>query len=324
MSIKVGIVGYGNLGKGVETAVLKNKDIKLIGIFSRREPKDIQSIFGKVLPYSTIEDYIGKIDVMILCGGSATDILIQGPYIASMFNTVDAFDTHAKISDYMQTLENICKESNTLSMVSTGWDPGLFSYVRVLSDAILPDGMSHTFWGKGVSQGHSDAIRRIEGVVDARQYTVPNEEVKTKIRNGEQLNISTYDKHSRLCYVVVEDNADKLLIEKEIKEMPNYFSDYETTVKFVDLETLRKKHNKLPHGGNVIRLGKTSEDNKDVVEFSLKLDSNPEFTGSVMVACARAVYRLSKENKKGSITMMDVPLTYFIDKDRKEIIKEYM
>lgn len=322
MSIKIGIVGYGNLGKGVEASILKNKDMELVAIFSRRNPKDINN--DKVVEYSSMKDYVGKIDVMLMCGGSATDILQQGPYVASMFNTVDAFDTHKKINDYMKQLDEIAKEANTLCMVSTGWDPGLFSFQRLLSDVVLPDGESYTFWGKGVSQGHSDAIRRIKGVVDARQYTVPNEEVKSRILNKEKLTLTTSDKHTRLCYVVVEEGYDKALIEKEIKEMPNYFLDYETTVNFVDLETLQKEHKGLPHGGNVIRLGETSDECNQVIEYGLKLDSNPEFTGSVMVSSARAVYKLHKEGKYGSIMMMDVPLTYYSNKDREEIIKEYM
>jgi len=322
MSIKIGIVGYGNLGRGVEASILKNKDMELIAIFSRRNPKDLNN--DKAVSYDDIENYIGKIDVMIMCGGSLTDVLKQGPYVASMFNTVDAFDIHNEIYSYMETLEEVGKKSNTLCMVSTGWDPGLFSYQRLFSDVILPDGDSYTFWGKGVSQGHSDAIRKVDGVLDARQYTVPKEEVKSKVLNGERLKLNNFDRHIRVCYVVVKDGFDKSLIEKKIKEMPNYFLGYETIVNFVDIETLQKEHSGLPHGGRVIRLGESSSDNKQIIEYGLKLDSNPEFTGSVMVACARAVYRLSKEGRSGSIMMMDVPLTYYSIKDRKDIIKEYM
>ncbi|RVU54453.1 diaminopimelate dehydrogenase [Anaerosphaera multitolerans] len=307
--IKVAIVGYGNLGKGAEKAINLAEDMELVGIFTRREPKTIESQ-SKVYSLENILDFKGEIDVCILCGGSATDLRSQGPEIARHFNTVDSFDTHAKIPEYFNDIDLAAKEGNNLSIISTGWDPGIFSMNRLLAQSILPQGETHTFWGEGVSQGHSDAIRRIDGVIDATQYTVPIEESIERIKAGEKVNFTPRDKHKRICYVVAEDGADKEEIEFKIITMPDYFVDYNTTVHFISEEELKKNHKKMVHGGRVLRIGETSQATKQVYEFKLDLDSNPEFTSSINVAFARAVYKMRQEGKIGAITVFDVPISY--------------
>lgn len=306
--MKIGIYGYGNLGRGVERAIFKNDDATLVGIFTRRDPEQVKSVTGaKVYHSSRVLEFKDEIDVLVLCGGSATDLMDQTPEMAEHFNVVDSFDTHAKIPEHFENVNRVAEKSGKIAVISCGWDPGLFSIERVYAGAILPDGKDYTFWGKGVSQGHSDAIRRIPGVVDARQYTVPVEEALSRVRSGENPDLTTKDKHTRECFVVAEDGADLDRIEKEIKEMPNYFADYHTTVHFITLEELRRDHATLPHGGFVIRAGETSDGTKQMIEYRLKLDSNPEFTGSVLVAVARAVTRLSQRGEKGAKTILDLP-----------------
>lgn len=307
--MKVGIVGYGNLGRGVLLAVDGAKDMELVGIFTRRDASRVSPCLDyPVYNVSELEKYKGEIDVLILCGGSATDLPSTTKNYLKDFNTVDSFDTHAKIPEYFASLDKVAKENGKLGLISVGWDPGLFSIARLIFGSVLPNGNDYTFWGKGVSQGHSDAIRRVEGVKYGIQYTVPKEEAVSSVKSGLNPELSTRDKHLRVCYVVAMDGADKSKIEKEIKEMPNYFVGYDTEVNFIDEETFKKEHTGLPHGGFVMRSGNTSKENADILEFSLKLGSNPEFTGSVLTAYARAVYRLSKENKTGAITVFDVPL----------------
>lgn len=321
--IRVGINGYGNLGRGVEKAIIKNEDMTLVGIFSRRGKEGMTSDLGyPIIALSEIEKYQDEIDVMILCGGSATDLPVQGPEMAKYFNTVDSFDTHANIPAYFEKMDEVAKKHQHLSLISCGWDPGLFSLARVLFSSILPDGQDYTFWGKGVSQGHSDAIRRIDGVVDARQYTVPIEASVIKARSSERPKLSTREKHTRECYVVAKAGADLARIEKEIKEMPNYFADYETTVHFISQETLNSEHAGLPHGGFVIRNGETSDGVKQVAELSLHLDSNPEFTSSVLVAYARAIASMAKEGHQGAVTVIDVPFAKLSMKDEATLRKE--
>lgn len=318
--IKVGIIGYGNLGKGAEKAVCAAKDMALAGVFTRRDPSGVKTVSGaKVYSADDLKDFVGKIDVMILCGGSATDLPKQTAEYVKMFNTVDSFDTHAKIPEHFAAVDKAAKESGKIGLISVGWDPGLFSMARLLFGAVLPDGNDYTFWGRGVSQGHSDAIRRVAGVKDARQYTVPVEQAVEAVRRGENPQLTTRDKHKRECYVAAEEGADLARIEKEIKEMPNYFADYDTTVHFISEEELKEKHGGLPHGGFVLRSGATGG-NKHLLEFSLKLDSNPEFTASVLTAYARAVVKLSKEGVSGAKTVFDIPLKYLSDKEYGDII----
>jgi len=318
--IRVGIVGYGNIGKGVEKAVAAAPDMELRGIFTRRDPKGIMPADAStpVLHSGAAESMGGEIDVMVLCGGSATDLWEQGPYFASMFSTVDSFDTHSKIPAYMAAIDAAAKR--TSAIISCGWDPGLFSMMRVLSGAILPDGASYTFWGKGVSQGHSDAIRRVDGVKNAIQYTVPIDSAVEAVRSGARPTFLARDKHLRECYVVAEPGADKEAIAKTVKAMPDYFADYDTTVEFIDEAEFMRSHSKMPHGGMVMHTGKTGE-HGHVVEFSLKLESNPEFTGSIMAAYARAAFRLAAEGVFGAKTVFDVPLSYIAEKNREDIIK---
>jgi len=326
--IRVGIVGYGNLGKSAVMAIRQNPDITLKAVFTRRSPDEIKLNDSnvKVLHISEAQKMKDEIDVMILCGGSATDLPEQGPYFARMFNTVDSFDTHAKIPEYFKAVDEAARSGNNTSIISVGWDPGLFSMNRMIAEAVLPQGKEYTFWGKGVSQGHSDAIRRIEGVKGGVQYTIPNEEAIKKVRNGENPELSARDKHIRDCYVVAEEGADKARIETEIKTMPNYFADYDTRVTFITEEELKANHSAMPHGGFVIRSGSTGEDNKtkQIIEFSLKLGSNPEFTSSVLVAYARAVYRLSKEGQIGAKTVFDVPIGYLSPKSPEELRRELL
>lgn len=312
--IKVGIAGYGNIGRGVEKAVNAAPDMELKAFFTRRDPATLQTNTpdAKILRTDNAANMRDELDVVILCGGSATDLPKQGPAFAGIFNTVDSFDTHAKIPDYFAAMDSAAGDK--VSVLSVGWDPGLFSIMRQLSLAALPCGSDYTFWGRGVSQGHSDAIRRIEGVANAIQYTVPVEEAVQAVRDGKNPELSTRQKHQRECYVVAKEGADKARIEQEIKTMPNYFADYDTTVTFVTEEELKQNHSKMPHGGMVIRSGNTG-DNTHVMEFSLKLDSNPEFTASVLTAYARAAVRLNREGRKGAMTVLDVPLSYLTIED---------
>ena len=311
MAIRIGIFGYGNLGKGTECAVRQNPDLELAAIFTRRDPTSISPLTEgvPVVAASEVADWAGKIDVMILCGGSATDLPVQTPELARWFNLVDSFDTHAKIPEHFAAVDAAASAAGTTALISGGWDPGLFSLNRVYAEAILPQGGTYTFWGKGVSQGHSDAIRRIEGVQDARQYTVPVESALEAVRSGAQPALTTRQKHTRECFVVAKPGADTARIEKEIKEMPNYFADYDTTVHFISQEELLRDHAGLPHGGMVIRSGKTGKDgaNTHVIEYKLTLDSNPEFTSSILVACARAVWRMHEAGQQGCRTILDVP-----------------
>lgn len=321
--IRIGIFGYGNLGRGVEAAIKQNPDMTLAAVFTRRDPSSL-TIRTEGVPVLHVDDapsMKGKIDVMVLCGGSATDLPEQTPAIASMFNCIDSFDTHAKIPAHFASVDAAAKKSGTLAMISVGWDPGLFSLMRAYTGAVLPSGKDYTFWGKGVSQGHSDAIRRIDGVVDARQYTVPVENALSAVRSGSAPELTTRQKHTRECFVVAAEGADKARIENEIKTMPNYFADYDTTVNFITLDELREKHGGIPHGGFVIRSGKTGfdESSNNIIEFSLKLDSNPEFTSSVIVAYARAVYRLSAEGVSGAKTVLDIPPSYLSPLSNEEL-----
>lgn len=308
--IRIGIVGYGNLGRGTELAIRQNPDMKLAAVFTRRNPDDLKIMTEGVPVYSinNIADYKNYIDVLILCGGSAKDLPQQGPELAKMFNTIDSFDTHAKIPEYFPAVDKAAREGGNVSIISVGWDPGMFSVNRLYGSCILPEGKDYTFWGKGVSQGHSDAIRRVEGVADAKQYTIPVEEAVEAVRNGEDPELTTRQKHHRECFVVAKEGADKARIESEIKNMPNYFTDYDTTVHFISQEELDRDHSGIPHGGFVIRSGKTgvNGETSHIVEYSLKLGSNPEFTSSILVAYARAAYRLSKNGDKGAKTVFDI------------------
>ena len=321
MSIRIGILGYGNLGKGVELAVQKNDDMELVALFTRRDPESITTITGvPVYAAADIAQYTDAIDVLILCGGSATDLPKQTPEAAKLFNVVDSFDTHANIPTHFAEVDAAAKESGKIGVISVGWDPGMFSVARLYSNCILPDGNDYTFWGRGVSQGHSDAIRRIPGVLDARQYTVPVEAAMNAVRAGENPELTTREKHTRECFVVAEEGADLTAIEKQIVEMPNYFADYDTTVTFISQEELDRDHAGIPHGGSVIRTGVTGDGtNKHVVEFSLKLDSNPEFTGSVLAACARAAYRMNQEGQSGCKTIFDIAPAYLSPKSGEEL-----
>lgn len=323
--MKIGIFGYGNLGRGVEKAILKNKDAELVGIFTRRDPKSVVSVTGaKVFSASDAEKFKDKIDVMILCGGSATDLIHQTPELVKHFHVVDSFDTHARIPEHFSLVDKNARESGKIGVISCGWDPGMFSIARVYSDAILPDGSDYTFWGPGVSQGHSDAIRRIEGVVDARQYTVPVPEAVDRAKSGCRPTLTTREKHTRDCYVVAEEGADLDRIEKEIKEMPNYFADYDTTVNFITLEELKEKHGTLPHGGMVIRSGATSDGINQTIEYRLNLESNPEFTGSVLVACARAALKLASDGISGAKTILDLPPSSLSSKTPEELREHFI
>lgn len=321
--IRVGIYGYGNLGKGIEAAVKKNDDMQLVAVFTRRDPSSLKLKTDSVpvISCSAVTDWCDKIDVMVLCGGSATDLPEQTPYLAQYFNVVDSFDTHAKIPEHFDNVDKASKMSGKTALISAGWDPGMFSLNRLYALSVLPDGNDYTFWGKGVSQGHSDAIRRIDGVIDARQYTIPKEEALRCVRNGENPNLSVRDKHLRECFVVAKEGADLERIENEIKTMPNYFADYDTVVHFISEEELKRDHNGIPHGGFVIRSGKTgfNDEHSHIIEYSLKLDSNPEFTASVITAYARAVFRLSKEGSAGCKTVFDIAPSYLCALSNEEI-----
>lgn len=327
MKIRIGIAGYGNLGKGVECAIKKNEDTELYGVFTRRNPESVNTLTGA--PVYHIDDILNhkeNIDVLIICGGSATDLPVQTPELVKNFNVIDSFDTHAKIPQHFENVDASAKESGKIAIISVGWDPGMFSLNRLYAEAILPDGKDYTFWGKGVSQGHSDAIRRIEGVVDARQYTVPVQNALDAVRRGENPELTVRQKHTRECFVVVEDGADKARIENEIKTMPNYFADYDTTVNFISLEELKRDHNGIPHGGFVIRCGNTglNNENKHIIEYGLKLDSNPEFTSSVLVAYARAAYKMNNEGMSGCKTVFDVPPSYLSAKSPYDLRKNLL
>lgn len=322
--MRLGILGYGNLGKGVELAVRQNEDMELVAVFTRRNPESLKiNSDAKVVHVSELENYKDKIDVLILCGGSATDLPEQTPECAKMFNVIDSFDTHAKIPEHFANVDRAAKESGKVGIISVGWDPGMFSLNRLYANAILPEGSDYTFWGKGVSQGHSDAIRRIEGVKDAKQYTVPVETAIESVRRCENPVLSTGEKHTRECFVVLEEGADAQRVEHEIKTMPNYFADYETTVHFISEEELKKNHSRINHGGFVFRTGKTgvNGENNHVIEYNLKLDSNPEFTSSVLVAYARAAFRMYKEGMTGCKTVFDVAPAYLSPKSGEELRK---
>lgn len=319
MSVRIGIMGYGNLGRGVECAVKQNGDMELAAVFTRRNPEDVKILTAgvPVYPADEILDHKDEVDVLILCGGSATDLPLQTPEYVKYFNVVDSFDTHAKIPAHFEKVDSAAREFGKIGMISVGWDPGMFSLSRVYSDAVLARGRDYTFWGKGVSQGHSDAIRRIAGVADARQYTVPVPEALEAVRAGETPELSARQKHTRECFVVAGEGADLAAIEKEIKEMPNYFADYDTTVHFISQEELDRDHGGIPHGGFVIRSGKTGweEENSHIIEYRLKLDSNPEFTACVLVAYARAAYRMNREGVSGCKTVLDVAPAYLCRED---------
>lgn len=321
--IRIGIAGYGNLGRGVEAAVNNAHDMELVAVFTRRNPESvkIRTDGATVHGFDKIAEFKDKIDVIVNCGGSATDLPLTTPMIAEHFSVIDSFDTHAKIPEHFATVDEKAKAGNNIAIISVGWDPGLFSLNRLYMNAVLPNGKDYTFWGRGVSQGHSDAIRRIDGVVDARQYTVPVESAVERVRNGENPELTTREKHTRECYVVVEEGADKERIENEIKTMPNYFSDYDTTVNFISLDELKKNHSGIPHGGSVIRSGCTGFDlnTKHTIEYSLKLESNPEFTGSVLTAYARAAYRLKAKGETGCRTVFDIAPAMLVDMDGDEI-----
>ena len=322
-TIRIGIAGYGNIGKGVEKAVAAASDMELRAVFTRRDPKTLR-LAGKSVPVLAIdaaENMTDEIDVMVLCGGSATDLRQQGPWFAAMYNIVDSFDTHAVIPEYFSAVDSAAKTKT--AVISSGWDPGLFSMIRLLSQAALPDGASYTFWGPGVSQGHSDALRHIKGVIDAIQYTVPIDSALDAVRSGTMPKLETRQKHHRECFVVASPDADRAAIEREIITMPYYFADYDTSVSFISSEEFKANHSKMPHGGSVIHSGRTGE-NGQLIEFSLKLGSNPEFTGSVMAAYARAAYRMAREGLFGAKTVFDVPLAYLSEKDRLTLIKELL
>ena len=328
MSIKIGILGYGNLGRGVECAVKQNDDMELVAVFTRRNPEDVKILTetAVVCNVADVEDWKDKIDVMIICGGSATDLPKQTPVYAKMFNVIDSFDTHARIPEHFANVDAAAKEGGHVGIISVGWDPGMFSLNRLYANAILPDGNDYTFWGKGVSQGHSDAIRRVEGVKDGKQYTIPVEAALEAVRNGENPELTTRQKHTRECFVVLEEGADAAKVEEEIKTMPNYFSDYDTTVHFISEEELKANHSGIPHGGFVLRSGKTgwNGENKHLIEYSLKLDSNPEFTSSVLIAYARAAYRLASEGQSGCKTVFDIAPAYLSAKSGEELRKHML
>jgi len=326
-TIRVGIIGYGNLGRGVESAIAQNRDMQLVGIFSRRDPSGVKSVSGaKTYHIDQAASMKDEIDIMILCGGSATDLPEQTPQFSAMFNTIDSFDTHAMIPEHFANVDAAAKKGGNISIISVGWDPGMFSLNRLYSEAILPVGNTYTFWGKGVSQGHSDAIRRVEGVLNGVQYTIPADDAINAVRSGSNPNLTTRQKHTRECFVVVADGADTAKIETEIKNMPNYFSDYDTTVHFISAEQFKAEHSAMPHGGFVIRSGKTgaNEKNNHIVEYAIKLDSNPEFTASVLVAYARAAVRLQEAGQTGARTVFDIAPGMLSVKSAEELRAEML
>ncbi len=323
MSIRIGILGYGNLGRGVECALRQNPDMELAAVFTRREPKEVKILTetAGVCQISEIEQWKDRIDVLILCGGSATDLPVQTPEYAKLFHVVDSFDTHARIPEHFAAVDASAKAAEKTAVISVGWDPGMFSLNRMYANAILPEGKDYTFWGKGVSQGHSDAIRRIDGVKDGKQYTIPVKEALEAVRNGEDPELTTRQKHTRECYVVLEDGADAAKVEQQIKTMPNYFADYDTTVHVISEEELKRDHSGIPHGGFVLRSGVTGweKEHRHLIEYQLKLDSNPEFTSSVIVAYARAAYRMASEGQFGCKTVFDIPPAYLSPKSGEEL-----
>ncbi len=323
MSIRIGILGYGNLGKGVESAVMQNPDLELAAVFTRRDPEKlkIKTPGARVLGTEALKEMQDEIDVLVLCGGSATDLPVQTPEYAKMYNVVDSFDTHAKIPEHFEAVDRAAREGGKTGIISCGWDPGMFSLNRLYADCILPQGQDYTFWGKGVSQGHSDAVRRIAGVKDARQYTVPVPQALEAVRSGSNPELTTRQKHTRECFVVAEEGADTARIEQEIKTMPNYFADYDTVVHFISEEEMARDHSGLPHGGCVIRTGRTgvNAEHGHVIEYSLKLESNPEFTGSVIAAFARAAYRMNQEGMCGAKTVFDIAPSYLSPKSSEEL-----
>lgn len=325
-TIKIGIVGYGNLGKGVELAINQNDDMELVGVFSRRNPSTVQLVNREIPVYSIdeIEQFTSKIDVLILCGGSKNDLPEQGPAFAKLFNTVDSFDTHADIPEYFERVDATARPNGNVAVISVGWDPGLFSINRLYGESILPKGETYTFWGKGLSQGHSDAVRRVTGVKAGVQYTLPAEDAIERVRNGEQPILTTREKHTRECFVVLEDGANAEAVKEAIVTMPNYFADYDTTVHFISEEELARDHATMPHGGFVIRSGKTGEETDQVMEFSLKLGSNPEFTSSVLVAYARAAYRLAEAGDAGAKTVFDIAPGLLSPKSAAQLRKEIL
>lgn len=321
--IRIGIIGYGNLGRGVESAIAQNSDMTLVGIFSRRDPASIDSQ-TEAYAIDEIMEFKDRIDVMILCGGSATDLPEQGPAFARHFNTVDSYDTHAKIPEYFDKVNAEAVAGGNVSVISTGWDPGLFSLNRLLGQTILPEGTDHTFWGKGVSQGHSDAVRRVPGVKAGVQYTVPSESALARVREGENPTLTTREKHKRDCFIVPEEGADQSEIKNAIVNMPHYFADFDTTVTFISEEELRRDHAAMPHGGHVFRSGKTGESTTQLMEFSIKLGSNPEFTASVLVAYARAAYKYAQEGFTGAKTVLDIPFAYLSPKSGADLRRELL
>ena len=322
--IRVAIIGYGNLGRGVEFALRQNPDMNLVGVFTRRAPETVETQGATAYHMDDLLVKKGEIDVCILCGGSATDLPVQTPEITQYFNTVDSFDTHAKIPEHFAKVDKIAKENKQVSVISTGWDPGLFSLNRLYAQSILPQGETYTFWGKGVSQGHSDALRRIDGIADATQYTIPNTEIIERLKAGEKLELTTRDKHLRECFIVLEAGADEVAIREEIVTMPNYFADYDTTIHVISQEELNKNHKAAPHGGTVLHTGVTNESTKQVIEYNLHLDSNPEFTASVLVAYARACVRLANENQFGAYTVFDIAPKYLSPIDVEILRKELL
>ena len=326
--IKLGIVGYGNLAKGVECAIRQNPDMELAAVFTRRSPESVQILTPDVpvLPLSEAENWAGKIDIMILCGGSATDLPGMTPEFAKKFHVIDSFDTHAKIPEHFAAVDAAAKASGHIALISLGWDPGLFSVNRLYASAILPQGNDYTFWGKGVSQGHSDAVRRLPGVIDCRQYTIPVEEAMEQVRRGENPQLTTRQKHTRYCYVVAEEGADKAAIETAIKTMPNYFADYDTTVEFITAEQMKAQHSGLSHGGSVIRSGITgwNGENNQTIEYKLTLDSNPQFTASVLVACARAAMRMYNRGITGCQTIFDLAPADLSLMTKEELLKNML
>ncbi|MDH6363929.1 diaminopimelate dehydrogenase [Enterococcus sp. PF1-24] len=321
---KVAIIGYGNLGRGVERALKQNPDMELVGVFTRRAPEKVTTEGATAYHMDDLQSKKAEIDVCILCGGSATDLPVQTPEITKSFNTVDSFDTHAKIPEHFANVDQVAKDHQTVSIISTGWDPGLFSLNRLYAESVLPQGESYTFWGKGVSQGHSDALRRIAGVADATQYTVPNQEIIEKLKAGEKLTLTTRDKHFRECFIVLEEGADAAAIKEEIVTMPNYFADYDTEVHFISQEELNRDHKAMPHGGMVLHVGTTGETTKQVIEYRLDLESNPEFTASVLVAYARACGRLAQEKLFGAYTVLDIAPKYLSAKADATLRKELL
>ncbi len=326
--MRIGILGYGNLGRGVECSLMQNPDMELRGVFTRRNPDSVKILTAgvPVYPIEKAKEMQDEIDVMILCGGSATDLPVQTPEYARLFHVVDSFDTHARIPEHFAAVDAAAKEGGKVGVISVGWDPGMFSLNRMYMGAVLPEGKDYTFWGKGVSQGHSDAIRRIDGVLDARQYTIPVPEALSSVRKGDMPELTTREKHTRECFVVAEEGADLARIEQEIKTMPNYFADYDTTVHFISQEEMQREHSSLPHGGVVIRSGKTGihQENTNIIEYSLTLDSNPEFTASVLVAYARAAYRLGTEGVCGCKTVLDIPPAYLSPMSGEELRKQLL